>query len=205
MGIFKNRSTFGERRANFGIGLAYIQQTKKHMKKPLVVLVLVMSLLAAKAQDDKKGIEKVLGEKTLPSITLSDMNGKKVNVADYGKSGKITIISFWATWCVPCKKELTNMADLYDEWKKKYNVQVVAVSIDDSRSTSKVKPVVDGQRWEYEVLLDVNQDLKRQLNVPSVPFTLLVDANGKIVYMHNGYTDGDEYVLEEEVKKLVKN
>lgn len=205
MGIFKNRSTFGERRANFGIGLAYIQQTKKHMKKPLVVLVLVMSLLAAKAQDDKKGIEKVLGEKTLPSITLSDMNGKKVNVADYGKSGKITIISFWATWCVPCKKELTNLADLYDEWKKKYNVQVVAVSIDDSRSTSKVKPVVDGQRWEYEVLLDVNQDLKRQLNVPSVPFTLLVDANGKIVYMHNGYTDGDEYVLEEEVKKLVKN
>ena len=175
------------------------------MKKPLVVLVLVMSLLAAKAQDDKKGIEKVLGEKTLPSITLSDMNGKKVNVADYGKSGKITIISFWATWCVPCKKELTNLADLYDEWKKKYNVQVVAVSIDDSRSTSKVKPVVDGQRWEYEVLLDVNQDLKRQLNVPSVPFTLLVDANGKIVYMHNGYTDGDEYVLEEEVKKLVKN
>lgn len=205
MGIFKNRSTFGERRANFGIGLAYIQQTKKHMKKPLVVLVLVMSLLAAKAQDDKKGIEKVLGEKTLPSITLSDMNGKKVNVADYGKSGKITIISFWATWCVPCKKELTNLADLYDEWKKKYNVQVVAVSIDDSRSTSKVKPVVDGQRWEYEVLLDVNQDLKRQLNVPSVPFTLLVDANGKIVYMHNGYTDGDEYVLEEEVKKLLKN
>ncbi|MFN8298425.1 MAG: TlpA disulfide reductase family protein [Chitinophagales bacterium] len=175
------------------------------MRKPLVVLVLVMSLLAAKAQDDKKGIEKVLGEKTLPSITLSDMNGKKVNVADYGKSGKITIISFWATWCVPCKKELTNLADLYDEWKKKYNVQVVAVSIDDSRSTSKVKPVVDGQRWEYEVLLDVNQDLKRQLNVPSVPFTLLVDANGKIVYMHNGYTDGDEYVLEEEVKKLVKN
>lgn len=205
MGIFKNRSTFGERRAKFGIGLAYIHQTNNHMRKPLVVLVLVMSLLAAKAQDDKKGIEKVLGEKTLPSITLSDMNGKKVNVADYGKSGKITIISFWATWCVPCKKELTNLADLYDEWKKKYNVQVVAVSIDDSRSTSKVKPVVDGQRWEYEVLLDVNQDLKRQLNVPSVPFTLLVDANGKIVYMHNGYTDGDEYVLEEEVKKLVKN
>ncbi len=175
------------------------------MRKPLVVLVLALSMLAAKAQDDKKGIEKVLGEKTLPSITLTDMNGKKVNVADYGKSGKITVISFWATWCVPCKKELTNLADLYDEWKKKYNLQVIAVSIDDSRSTSKVKPVVDGQRWEYEVLLDVNQDLKRQLNVPSVPFTLLVDANGKIVFMHNGYTDGDEYVLEEEIKKLVKN
>jgi len=54
------------------------------------------------------------------------------------------------------------------------------------------------------VLLDVNQDLKRQLNIQSVPFTLLVDANGKIVYTHSGYVDGDEYILEEEIQKLVK-
>ena len=70
------------------------------------------------------------------------------------------------------------MADIYDDWKKKYNVQIVAVSIDDSRSSTKVKPTVDGQRWEYEVLLDVNQDLKRQMNIQSVPFTVVVDAKG---------------------------
>jgi thioredoxin-related protein len=83
-------------------------------------------------------------------------------------------------------------------------MQIVAVSIDDSRSATKVKPAVEGQRWEYDVLLDVNQDLKRQLNIQSVPFTLLVDANGKIVYTHSGYVDGDEYILEEEIQKLLK-
>ena len=175
------------------------------MKKAILLFAVVVIALGLNAQGEKTGVEKVLGEKTLPVLTLTDVNGKKVNVADYGKSGKITIISFWATWCVPCKKELTNMADLYDEWKKKYNLQIVAVSIDDSRSTTKVKPYVDGQRWTYDVLLDTNQDLKRQLNIQSVPFTVVVDANGKIVFMHSGYTDGDEYVLEEEIQKLTKN
>lgn len=175
------------------------------MKKILFALVLLISVFLTNAQSEKTAVEKVLGEKTVPSVTLSDMNGKQVDVASFTKQGKITVLSFWATWCVPCKKELTNIADLYEEWQKKYNMQIVAVSIDDSRSATKVKPTVEGQRWDYTVLLDVNQDLKRQLNIQSVPFTLLVDANGKIVYTHSGYVDGDEYILEEEIQKLVKN
>lgn len=175
------------------------------MKKSIVVLVLLYCGFLTYAQSEKTPLEKVIGEKTLPSVTLTDMNGKNVNVADYGKSGKITVLSFWATWCVPCKKELTNMADLYDDWKKKYNMQIVAVSIDDSRSSTKVKPTVEGQRWSYDVLLDVNQDLKRQLNIQSVPFTVVVDAKGKIAFTHSGYVDGDEYILEEELQKLAKN
>jgi thiol-disulfide isomerase/thioredoxin len=174
------------------------------MKKSFFALVLLLAVFLTNAQNEKTPVEKVLGEKTLPSISLNDINGQKVDVSSYGKSGKITVLSFWATWCVPCKKELTNIAELYDEWKTKYNMQIVAVSIDDSRSATKVKPAVEGQRWEYDVLLDVNQDLKRQLNIQSVPFTLLVDANGKIVYTHSGYVDGDEYILEEEIQKLLK-
>lgn len=175
------------------------------MRKSVIALFLLAIGFSAFAQEQKKGIEKVLGEKTLPSVTLTDINGKQVNVADYGKSGKVTVLSFWATWCVPCKKELTNMADLYDDWKEKYNLQIVAVSIDDSRSTTKVKPYVDGQRWDYDVLLDVNQDLKRGLNIQSVPFTVLVNEKGKVVYTHSGYIDGDEFALEEEIQKLKKN
>lgn len=175
------------------------------MRKSVIALFLLAIGFSAFAQEQKKGIEKVLGEKTLPSVTLTDINGKQVNVADYGKSGKVTVLSFWATWCVPCKKELTNMADLYDDWKEKYNLQLVAVSIDDSRSTTKVKPYVDGQRWDYDVLLDVNQDLKRGLNIQSVPFTVLVNEKGKVVYTHSGYIDGDEFALEEEIQKLKKN
>lgn len=175
------------------------------MKKPFFALVFLLATFLTQAQNEKTPLEKVIGEKTLPAITLANVNGKQVNVADYGKSGKITVLSFWATWCVPCKKELTNIADIYADWQKKYNMQIVAVSIDDSRSSTKVKPTVEGQRWEYEVLLDVNQDLKRQMNIQSVPFTVLVDATGKIVYTHSGYVDGDEFILEEEIQKLTKN
>jgi len=157
------------------------------------------------AQDkDKKGLEKILGEHRLPDLTLTDMNGKQVNVADLGKTGKIIVLDFWATWCVPCKKELNNINDIYDDWKKKYNVSVVAVSIDDSRSITKVKPYAEGQRWSYDILLDVNQDLKRQLNIQSVPFTLVLDQSGKIVYTHSGYTEGDENILEEAIAAMVK-
>ena len=180
------------------------------MKKIIAAALLTTMVWAApvshiQAQDkDKKGIEKVLGENSLPNLTLTDMNGKQVNVADLGKTGKIIVLDFWATWCVPCKKELNNINDVYDEWKKKYNVAVVAVSIDDSRSITKVKPYADGQRWVYDILLDVNQDLKRQLNIQSVPFTLIIDQNGKIVYTHSGYTEGDETILEETIASLVK-
>lgn len=174
------------------------------MNKLFLIVSFSALALAASAQEQKTLQEKILGEKTLPSIELSNMDGKKVNVADYGKNGKITVLSFWATWCVPCKKELSNIYELYEEWQKKYNVQLVAVSIDDSRSTTKVKPFINGQGWNYDVLLDVNQDLKRDLAIQNVPFTVLANDKGKIVYTHSGYVDGDEYVLEEEIQKLKK-
>jgi len=141
---------------------------------------------------------------SLPDLTLSDINGNKVNVKDLTKDGNIVVLDFWATWCIPCKKELTNIASVYDDWKKKYNVIVVAVSIDDARNASKVKAYVNGQGWSYNVLLDVNSDLKRALDFQNVPCTFLVDKTGKIVYEHNSYVEGDEFVLENEIKKLVK-
>ncbi|MBS1617700.1 MAG: TlpA family protein disulfide reductase [Bacteroidetes bacterium] len=157
--------------------------------------------MSAHAQG-QKGLEKIMGERTLPNVTLSDVSGKKVNVQDYGRTGKVTVLDFWATWCIPCKKELNNISEVYEDWQKKYNVDIVAVSIDDSRSAPKVKPYVDGQRWTYDVLLDVNQDLKRQLNIQTVPFTLVLDQTGKIIYEHSGYTEGDENILEDAIAGL---
>jgi thiol-disulfide isomerase/thioredoxin len=78
-------------------------------------------------------------EKTLPNINLKDVLGKSVNVKNYEKSGKIVIISFWATWCTPCKKELNNINELYEDWKEKYDIKVVAVSTDNARNVMKVK------------------------------------------------------------------
>lgn len=140
----------------------------------------------------------------LPSIEIKDLKGNKIDISKYSESGKITIISFWATWCTPCKKELNNISEIYDEWVEDYDLQLVAISIDDSRNASKVKSYINGQAWDFEVLLDSNSDLKRALNFQTVPFTLLLDKSGKIIYRHTGYVEGDEYILEEEIAKISK-
>jgi thiol-disulfide isomerase/thioredoxin len=162
------------------------------MKKILVALCLTITL-GAMAQNNQ----------TMPEILLKDVNGKVKNVNDYSKSGKITIISFWATWCTPCKKELSNLNELYDDWKVKYGLELVSVSTDNSRNVPKVKPFVDGQGWVFDCLLDVNEDLKRALNAPLIPYTVLLDQKGNIVYTHTGYIEGDEYTLEEKIKSLM--
>lgn len=132
------------------------------------------------------------------------MDGSPVNIQDYGKTGKIMIISFWATWCTPCIKELNNVLDLYDDWQKKYGLELVAVSMDDARTSSKVQPVANSLGWPYLILLDENKDLARAMNVNNPPQTVLIDQNGNIVYVHNGYTEGSEIELEEQIKKLIK-
>ncbi len=144
----------------------------------------------------------VNAQNSLPEVTLEDIDGNKVNVADYAKNGKITIFSFWATWCTPCKKELNNIAAFYEDWQEEFDLELVAVSVDDQRASARVKPYVNGQGWEYTVLLDKNEDLKRALNFQAVPYTLVVDAEGKIVYTHVGYVEGDEYELEEKLVEM---
>ena len=140
---------------------------------------------------------------TMPEMVLKDVNGKNKNTGDYSKNGKITIISFWATWCTPCKKELTNINDnMLDDWKAKYDVELVAVCTDDSKNLLKVKPFVDGQGWPFDCLLDVNKDLQRALNALLIPYTVVLDKSGKIVYTHTGYNEGDEFILEEKIKAI---
>ncbi len=132
------------------------------------------------------------------------MNGKAFNTADFSNDGNPMVISFWATWCAPCKRELNSIADLYDDWQDETGVKLIAVSIDDARSKSRVMPFVNGSSWDYEVYIDENQDFKRLMGVNNVPHTFLVDGDGKIVWQHNNYADGDEYELYKMILKHSK-
>ena len=134
--------------------------------------------------------------KKLPNITITDLQGKPVNIIEAAGTEKITVLSFWATWCSPCKRELDAIMELYPEWTEKYNMQLLAISIDNSRMMSQVKPMVEEKGWEFPVLMDSKQELQHALEFQAVPQTFVIDKEGNIIFQHEGYTPGDEYELE---------
>lgn len=139
------------------------------------------------------------GNNSLPAVNVENLQGGMVNVSDLDNGGKPMVISFWATWCKPCIKELDNIRDVYDDWQAETGVKVIAVSIDDARNASLVSPFVNAKGWEYEMYLDKNSDLKRAMNVVNVPHTFLFDGKKEVIYQHTSYAEGDEQELYERI------
>lgn len=141
-------------------------------------------------------------QEKMPTIKIKDMQGNLVDASTLSNDGKPIVISFWATWCKPCVRELNAVHDMYPDWQEETGVKVIAISIDDSRQSAKVRPFITSQGWEYEIYLDENSDLRRALNVNNIPHTFLLDGEGNIVWQHNGYIPGDEDHLYELIEKL---
>ncbi|MDR1437158.1 MAG: TlpA family protein disulfide reductase [Candidatus Symbiothrix sp.] len=139
----------------------------------------------------------------LPSVQLKDISGKTVDTEKLSNDGKPFIISFFATWCKPCLRELEAINEVYEDWQEETGVKLVAISIDDAQNSLKVGPEVKAKGWEYEVLLDPNGDFKRALGVNLIPAVFIIDKTGKIVHSRTGYTNGSEEHLIEEVRKLI--
>ena len=157
--------------------------------KKLILPLLLMFSIASFSQNE------------LPNIDLKTLDGKSFSSSALAVDNKVTIVSLWATWCVPCLKELDAISELYPEWQDETNVELFAVSVDDSRTVKRVKPLINGKGWDYTILLDTNNDFKRALGAATVPLTLLVKDN-KIVYRHSGYSPGAEYELYEKIREF---
>lgn len=143
----------------------------------------------------------VLAQNDLPDVKLKSLTGEEIRFNSFGNNDTILIVSLWATWCVPCIQELEAISEQYDERQKEIPFKLIAVSIDDSRTTQRVRPFVKGRGWPFEIYLDVNSDLKRALNINDVPHVFII-KDGKIVYQHNGYVAGNEEELFEKIKTL---
>lgn len=140
----------------------------------------------------------------LPERHLKSIDGKNVNTADLSKLGRPVVISFYATWCKPCLRELKAIHEVYPDWQDDADIEVVVVSIDDAQNSAKVKTMVDGLGWDFTVLLDPNGDFKSAMGVNLIPAIYIVDSTGKIAYQKNGYTDGSEHELFDKVVEIEK-
>ncbi len=158
-------------------------------------LLLILSMFAIVAfKSDKK----------IPSIDIKDLNGKVVNTDEFVNNGKITVLSFWATYCVPCQRELDIYNEVYEDWVENYDLEIVAITVDDARQLAKVKPLVAQKQWPFTILSDVNSDLMKSMNFSFIPQTFILDQKGNIVFDHTGFKPGDEYEMEEIFEELTK-
>ena len=159
------------------------------MKKTLLILLTFINLV-------------VYSQHQLPNVKLKNLKGELVNTnLDFQKKDVLYVYSFWATWCAPCVQELDAISDVYGDWKQKLNLEIIAVSVDDSRTEKRVKPMINGKGWEYTILLDTNQEFKRSLSIANVPYTVVV-KNNEIVFVQNGHSPGGESEFFEKLKSL---
>lgn len=166
------------------------------MKKLALVALLALCTVFAFGQEEAK--EKKFA--TIPSVDIKTLDGQTFNTENIANDGKPIIISLWATWCKPCIAELLAIADVYDEWVEETGVKLYAIAIDDAKTAARVAPFVNGKAWEYEVLLDINSDFKRAMNVVDVPFLCILNGNRELVWKHTSYAPGSE----EEVYEIIK-
>lgn len=159
------------------------------MKKLFLSLIALVMMLPAWAE--------------LPSVQLKDVDGNSINTAELSNDGKPFVLSFWATWCKPCQRELKAIHEVYPDWQDETGMKLIVVSIDEAQNEHKVKPFIDGKGWEYEVILDPNGEFKRQMGVSNPPHTFIVDGNGNVVWNHQGYTDGCEEEIIEKIRELI--
>ncbi|MDT3695482.1 MAG: TlpA disulfide reductase family protein [Ignavibacterium sp.] len=161
----------------------------------LLIITLVSTLIFAQSEEDLKG-------RKAPNFKLTDLNGKYVELNKETGSGPI-LISFWATWCKPCLEEMAEFNKIYSQYKDK-GFKLLAISTDTEKTVAKVKPYIKSKGYDFTVLFDTNSDVARKYYAQQMPYTVMLDKNGNIVYSHLGYMRGDEIKVEKLLLELLE-
>ncbi len=162
------------------------------MPSKFILPMLLCCLLSVGAQ----------GQKYFPTPKLMTVDRQPAALDNYVGKGKPTVISMWATWCGPCKTELDHMKPYLEKWEGEYDVNFLAISVDQRHMINRIKPMVQRQGWKYKVLVDPNGKLQSTLGFDTIPTMYVLDGNGKIVRTYNGYVKGQEHKVDQLLRRL---
>lgn len=145
----------------------------------------------------------VHSQSAIPSMQIKGIDGDEISTTEVFKEGQPILLVFWATWCSHTSTGLTTIQDDYlIDWIDDYNLKIVAVSVDDSKTSNRAVTIANTNAWEFDVFIDENGDFKRAMGVNSAPYIFLIDSSGKIIWQQNAYLDGEEDRIEEKLSKL---
>jgi peroxiredoxin len=167
------------------------------MKFFLISFLTICLSLSLLAQNE----EEITGKKA-PNFKLINLDGKYVELNSVTGNGPI-LLSFWATWCKPCLEEMAEYNKIYEQFSDSGFV-MFAISTDTEKSIAKVKPYIKSKDYKFPVLLDTNSEAARKYYAQQMPYSVLIDKNGNIVYSHLGYMKGDEQKMESLIKDLLE-
>jgi peroxiredoxin len=132
---------------------------------------------------------------------LKDIDGNTFRLADH--QGEVVYVTFWATWCVPCRRELPLLESMYAELKDR-GLLVVGVATDPAASKSKIKPFVNQYKFTFPTVLDPDNNVLDTYNpTRELPYGLLIDRSGNLHKTYAGYRTGDEELLRADIMKLL--
>ncbi|MCF8241537.1 MAG: TlpA family protein disulfide reductase [Melioribacteraceae bacterium] len=163
------------------------------LQRIVLIILLVSAVSFAQNENDLKRIQ---------NFSAEHLDDNVVELNDYIGDGPL-LLNFWATWCKPCIEEMKQFQKLYEKYSDQ-GMKMVAVSVDSERSVSKVKPFIKSRGYTFDVVYDTNGDIARQFYAQSIPYTMIVNKKGEIVYTHSGYMKGDEIKTGEIIEKLIK-
>ncbi len=153
----------------------------------IAILVMLMAIPAA-GQNIKT--------KMAPDFNLPDMDGKRVTLSDNFGEGPI-YISFWATWCRPCLEEMKILEGLYKKYGDR-GFRIFAINTEGARARAKIKSFVKSNGFSFDILIDRDGEVfRRKYKGFAMPFSVMTDPQGKIIYSAVGFKPGDEEHIEE--------
>lgn len=145
--------------------------------------------------------EAEISGKQAPNFKLVNLDGKYIELSKEIGNGPI-LLSFWATWCKPCLEEMVEYNKIYEQYKDK-GLKLLAISTDTEKSVAKVKPYVKSKEYVFQVLFDTNGDVARKYYAQQMPYTVIINKEGNIIYSHLGYMKGDEKKAETVISELL--